>query len=167
MFWLIGTAFALRNFLTLTTLGGFTRVFGENCGLLVFGGLGDLEKLRGTIWGPKRAKNAKKWIFPGLGETPADRMGFRQKRSVFPPRFRPLVPPIGAVPTEKTQPLSGQKKLGPAKNLKTCRQFYFYCGFKKVVSSKTERFWPLVPPIEAVRTEKTKPYSGLWGGGRF
>ena len=26
-FWLIGTAFALRNFLTLKTLGGFTRVF--------------------------------------------------------------------------------------------------------------------------------------------
>ena len=40
MFWLIGTAFALRNFLTLTTLGGFTRVFRENRDLLGFGGFG-------------------------------------------------------------------------------------------------------------------------------
>ena len=29
-FWLIGTVFPLRNFLTLTTLGGFTRVFRES-----------------------------------------------------------------------------------------------------------------------------------------
>ena len=27
-------------------------------------------------------------------------------------------------------------------------------------SSKTERFWPLVPPIGAVCTEKTEPFSG-------
>ena len=46
MFWLIGTAFALRNFLTLTTLGGFTRGFRENRDLLVFGGFGHLEKFR-------------------------------------------------------------------------------------------------------------------------
>ena len=39
MFWLIATAFALRNFLTLTMLGGFTRVFRENRDLLGFGGV--------------------------------------------------------------------------------------------------------------------------------
>ena len=31
-------------------------------------------------------------------------------------------------------------------------------------SSKTEQFWPLVPPIEAVRCERTKPLSGLQRG---
>ena len=35
--------------------------------LLVLGGLGDLEKFRGPVRGPKRGKNAKKWIFPVLG----------------------------------------------------------------------------------------------------
>ena len=37
------------------------------CDLLVLGGLGDLEKFRSPIQGPKLAKNAKKWIFPVLG----------------------------------------------------------------------------------------------------
>ena len=78
MVWLIGTAFALRNFLTLTTVGGSTRVFRETHDFLAFGGLGDWEKFHGPVWGLKRAKNAKKWIFPVLGavlgETPADQI---------------------------------------------------------------------------------------------
>ena len=53
MVWLIGTAFALRSFLTLTTLGGFTPVFRENRDLLVFGGVGALRE----IPGPNRQKN--------------------------------------------------------------------------------------------------------------
>ena len=56
MFWLIGTAFALRTFLTLTTLGGSTRDFREIRDLLVFWGLGDLEKFYGPVWGQKRQK---------------------------------------------------------------------------------------------------------------
>ena len=52
MFWLIGTAFALRNFLTLTTLGGCIRVLRENRELLVFGGVWAL----GEILGPNRQK---------------------------------------------------------------------------------------------------------------
>ena len=35
--------------------------------LQVLRGLGDLEKFRGPVQGPKLAKNAKKWIFPVLG----------------------------------------------------------------------------------------------------
>ena len=46
--------------------------------VLVFGCLGHLEKFRGPVRGPKRVKNAKKWIFPDLGavldETPADQL---------------------------------------------------------------------------------------------
>ena len=46
------------------------------CDLLVLGGLGDLEKFLGTIRGPKRAKDTKKWIFlvAVRGETPADQI---------------------------------------------------------------------------------------------
>ena len=44
--------------------------------LLVFGCLGDLEKFRSPIRGPKQAENAQKWIFTALGavldETPAE-----------------------------------------------------------------------------------------------
>ena len=39
MIWLIKTALALHNFLTLTTLGGFSRVFPGNRDLLAFGGV--------------------------------------------------------------------------------------------------------------------------------
>ena len=46
MLWIIGTALALRNFLDLTMLG-FTRVFGENHGLLVFGGVWALKEIPG------------------------------------------------------------------------------------------------------------------------
>ena len=53
MFWLIGTAFALSNFLTLTTLGGFTQVFRENRDLLIFGGVWSL----GEILGPDQQKH--------------------------------------------------------------------------------------------------------------
>ena len=52
MFWLTGTAFALRNFLAMTTLGGFTRVFRENLDLLVSGGVWALRE----IPGPNRQK---------------------------------------------------------------------------------------------------------------
>ena len=47
MFWLIGTAFAFRNFLTLTTLWGFSRVFRENSDLLVFGEVWALREIPG------------------------------------------------------------------------------------------------------------------------
>ena len=45
MFWLM--AFALQNFLTVTTLGGFTGVCRENCDLLVFGGVWALGEILG------------------------------------------------------------------------------------------------------------------------
>ena len=37
------------------------------CDFLVLGGLGDLQKFRGPVQGPKLAKNAKKLIFPVFG----------------------------------------------------------------------------------------------------
>ena len=44
-------------------------------------------------------------------------------------------------------------------------QFFFcYGSNESLFSSKTERFWPLVPPTGAVRTQKTWPFSGLWRG---
>ena len=95
MFWLIGTAFALRNFLTLTTLGGFTRVFRENRDLLVFGGVWALRE----IPGPNRQKtidpkNSKKnLIFFVAVSSKTERLFFR---------LRLLAPPVGAVRTEKT-----------------------------------------------------------------
>ena len=61
MFWLIGTVFALRNFLTLTTLGGSTRIFREIRDLLVFGDLGDLKILRPRSW----PKKGRKWSTKG------------------------------------------------------------------------------------------------------
>ena len=68
MFWLIGTAFALRNFLTLTTLGGFTRVFRENRDLLVFGGVWALREIPGpnrqkNLDPPKKSKEKPKILF--------------------------------------------------------------------------------------------------------
>ena len=69
MFWLIGTTFALRNFLTVTTLGGFTRVFRENRDLLVFGGvwaLGEILSLnrQKSNWPKKnRKKKLENFIF--------------------------------------------------------------------------------------------------------
>ena len=102
MFWLIGTAFALRNFLTLTTLGAFTRVFRGNRYLLVFGGFGHLEKFRAQPAGKKKSepkkieKHVEIFIF---------RCGFKKcvfvKNGAFFFRFQPLVPPTGAVRTEK------------------------------------------------------------------
>ena len=53
MFWLIGTAFALHNLFTLTTLEGFTRGFRENRDLLVFRGVRALRE----IPGPNQQKN--------------------------------------------------------------------------------------------------------------
>ena len=52
MFWLIGAAFAMHNFLTLTTLGVFIRVFRENPDLLVFEEVWALKE----IPGPNRQK---------------------------------------------------------------------------------------------------------------
>ena len=52
MFWLIGTAFALRNFLTLTMLGGFTRVFEKIAIYCFFGVVWALRE----IPGPSRQK---------------------------------------------------------------------------------------------------------------
>ena len=46
-----------------------------------------------------------------------------------------------------------QTKIRPEKNLKNVDIFVFRCG-SSLFSSKTKRFWPLVPPIGAVRTEK-------------
>ena len=59
LFWLIGTVFALRRFLTLTTLGGFTRGFREKRDLLGFKGFGHLEKFRAQPtkkFGQKKSK---------------------------------------------------------------------------------------------------------------
>ena len=55
MLWLIGTALALRNFLTQTTLGGFTQFIQENRDFLVFGGVWALRE----IPGPDRQKNSE------------------------------------------------------------------------------------------------------------
>ena len=60
MFWLIGTAFVLRNFLTVTTLGGSTRVFRENRDLLLLEGSGHLEKFRAPTDTKKHRKMEKK-----------------------------------------------------------------------------------------------------------
>ena len=94
MFWLIGTAFALHNFLNLTKLGGFTRVFQENCGLLVFGGVWELGETPGSTrqkkFDPKKIKKKLKILmFPAVSENV-----FSSKTERF-FRFQPLVPPIG------------------------------------------------------------------------
>ena len=58
-----------------------------------------------------------------------------------------------------TQPT---KKLWTRKNVKI---LFFVAVPTSPFLSKTERFWPLVPPIGAVRTEKTSPFSGFRRGG--
>ena len=98
MFWLTGTVFALRNFLALTTLGSFTRVFRENRDLLVSGGVWALRE----IPGPNRQKTldpqkSKKVLF----FVAVSKNVFSSKTERF-FCFRPLVPPVGAVRTEKT-----------------------------------------------------------------
>ena len=63
MFWLIGTVFALRNFLTLTAFGGFTRLFREHRDLLVFGGVWALGQIprpnQQKQFDPKKSKKNK------------------------------------------------------------------------------------------------------------
>ena len=88
MFWLIGTAIALRNFLTVTTLGGFTRVFRENRDLLVFGGVWAFRE----IPDPNRQKNfdPKKPEF--YFSLRFQKMCSRQKRSDFFFVFGPWCP---------------------------------------------------------------------------
>ena len=72
----------LRNLLTLTTLGGSTRVISRNFA---------------AAWGPKRAKNAKKWIFPALravlGEAPAGQICLHAKCGPSEPCLASLVSP--------------------------------------------------------------------------
>ena len=69
-FWLIGTAFALRNFLTPTTLGSVWDFFRQFAMYRFFRGPGDLEKFcgrPGPKTGPKTGQKHQKVDFPGLG----------------------------------------------------------------------------------------------------
>ena len=109
MFWLIGTAFVLRNLLTLTTFGGWTRVFEKIAIYWFLEGSGHLKK----FWAPtdkkidpkKNEKKKLKFYFSwGFQKNVSSS---KTERIVF--RFQPLVPPIGAVRTGKTEPFSGQK----------------------------------------------------------
>ena len=100
MIWLIKTALALHNFLTLTTLGGFSRVFPGNRDLLAFGGVWALRE----SLGPNRQKNLDLKKIEKHVEIlfllRFQKICFGQKRSDF-FSIQPLVPPIGAVRTEK------------------------------------------------------------------
>ena len=143
MFWLIGTAFALRNFLTLTTLGGFTRVFRETHDLLVFGGVWALTE----IPGPNRQKKLTPQKSKKVGK-----MRFHQKQSDF-FRFRPLVPPRGAVRTEKTWPFSVDRKNSDPKKSENMLKILLLLRFQKMCLRRKRsdfhvffRFRPLVPP---------------------
>ena len=81
----------MRNFLSLTMLGGSTGVLQVIRDLLVFGGLGDLAKFCEPVWGPKEAKNTQQWIFPvlgsALGETPHDQIWSHAKCGPSEPRL--------------------------------------------------------------------------------
>ena len=109
-------------------LGGFHPSFGENGDLLVFGGVWAL----GEIPGPNRQKNC-----------PIFRCGFKKcvfvKKGAIFFRFRPLVLPIGAVRTKKTQPFSGQKKSDLQKIEKHAENLFLVAVSNHVFSSKTER----------------------------
>ena len=64
MFWLIGTAFALPHFLTVTALEGFARVFREIAISLFLEGSGDLEK----TWAPNRQKHLTRKKSKNIGK---------------------------------------------------------------------------------------------------
>ena len=97
-----GTAFALRNFLTLTMLGSFTRVFRENRDLLVFGGVWALREIPGLErQKPLDPKTIKKTSWKFVFCCRFKKCVFVKNGVIF-FRFRPLVSPIGAVHTEKT-----------------------------------------------------------------
>ena len=102
MFRLIGPAFVMRNFLTLTALGGFTRIFPDNRDLLVFGGVWALREIPGPDrqkeFDPKKIEKKLNFIFLRCG---LKKYVFVKNGAIF-FRFRPLVPPIGAVRTGKT-----------------------------------------------------------------
>ena len=91
-FWLIGTAFASRNFLTLTTLGGFT--FREIRNLLGFGAVWALREILGLnqqkLSDPKKIEeNCCKNCF----SLRFQKVCFRRKQSDlcdFPPPFLAL-----------------------------------------------------------------------------
>ena len=148
------------NFLNLATLGGFTRVFRENRHLLVFGGVWAL----GEISGPNRPKkrDPKKVEKHVESFSPQFQKICIVKNRVIFSRFRPLVHPIGAVRTEKTQPFSGPKKIRTRKKSKNMLKILFFVAVSKnVFASKTERFsrffFVFGPwcPLLGVRTEKT------------
>ena len=142
--------------------------------LLVFGGLGDLEKFRGLVWGPKRAKNTKKWFFlvlgSVLGETSADQIRSHAKRGPSESRLGSHVSLepvstgspgeggdhfIGWGPVLSVRDPTDQKYFGREKY----RKNIFCCGFKKRVVVQNGAifllFRPLVHPVGAVRNEKT------------
>ena len=175
-FWLIGTAFALRNFLTLTTLGGCTRVFREIRDLLVFGAWGTWRNFAtpfGAQTGPKTPKRrfSRSWgaLWAKRPLTKFDRM---LNADPVNPVWGPMCPwgprygrfffgggGLGAISSVGdrfcglgTQPT---KRFGPEKNRTRMLIFFSVAVPTSLFLSKTERFWPLVPPIGAVRTEKT------------
>ena len=82
MFCLIGTAFALRNFRTLTMAGDFTRVFGEIAVYWFLEGSGHLEKFQAPTDNLFSSKKLK-LLFLVL----VSKNVFSSKKE----RFRPLV----------------------------------------------------------------------------
>ena len=101
MFWLIGTAFALRNFLSPTTLWSFTRVFRENRDLLVFGGACALTEILGPNQQKPYPKKIKKHVENYIFVAVSKKYVFVKNTAIcF--RTQPLVHPLGAVRTEKT-----------------------------------------------------------------
>ena len=120
-----------------------------------------LEKFCGLVWGPKRAKKAKKWNFPVwgavLGETPADQICLHAECGPSDPCLRSHVPLGSEIraqwgggrgghvvgwgrflavrdPTVKTNP--DPKKVG-----KSLQFFFLVVVSKNVFSSETERFF--------------------------
>ena len=91
MFWLVGTAFALRNFRTTATSDG-----SASCGLnsRFTGFWRDVEKFRGRP-GPKTGPKRQKDDFPGLG----GRSGRNARRTKFDrmPNADPVNPVWGPI----------------------------------------------------------------------
>ena len=153
MLWLIGTAFALRNFLTLTTLGGSPEFFEKISIYWFLEGSGHSEKFRASTdkkkLTPKKSKKKVEFFF----WLPFQKMWFRQKRGNFLSSSAPGAPYRGR-DTEKTQPFSGPKKFLTRKKVeKRVEHLIFRCGFKKCVRVENGAifaiffpFRPLVPP---------------------
>ena len=119
--------------------------------------------------GPKRAKNARQWIFPVLGavlgETPADQILLHAKCG-------PSEPCLGSWGRWGRNSSVGdrfrwlgtqlEKTFGPERNRKKEVNFIFRCGFKKCVFVENGVFFVIPPsfsalgaPLLGVRTEKT------------